>query len=148
MGSKLLPPKYLNAFFLLSIGLHSLLPIKKVVYPPLSYSGLAVIAAGIGLNLWSARVLRQRNKHTDFDTIPRALVTDGVFRFSRNPLYLGGVTVLGGIALFLGTLVTFVFPFALLLILDRFHIPFEERILEAEFGEEFREYRRRVRRWI
>jgi protein-S-isoprenylcysteine O-methyltransferase Ste14 len=148
MGSKLLPPKYLNAFFLLSIGLHFLLPIKKVIFPPFSYSGLALIAAGVGLNLWSARVLRQRNKRTDFDTIPRELVTDGVFRFSRNPLYLGGVTLLLGIALFLGTLVTFVFPVALLLILDRFHIPFEETILEAKFGEEFREYRRRVRRWI
>jgi protein-S-isoprenylcysteine O-methyltransferase Ste14 len=53
-----------------------------------------------------------------------------------------------GVAILLGSLITFVFPIALLVILDRYYIPFEEKRLEETFGAEYLEYKQKVRRWI
>jgi protein-S-isoprenylcysteine O-methyltransferase Ste14 len=61
---------------------------------------------------------------------------------------LGGVILSLGIAVLLGSLITFVFPIVLLLILDQLYIPVEERKLEETFGKEYLEYKQRVRRWI
>lgn len=77
-----------------------------------------------------------------------ALVTHGVFRISRNPMYLGMTLMLLGIALFLGSVTPFLVVIALPVIFDRVFISPEERMLEETFGDQFREYRKRVRRWI
>lgn len=77
-----------------------------------------------------------------------ALVTSGLYRFSRNPMYLGMVTVQLGVALFaqsIGGLLSV--PLAIVLV-DRFVIAREERHLVATFGEAYRAYCKRVRRWI
>jgi len=77
-----------------------------------------------------------------------ALVTSGIYRFSRNPMYLGMVIVQLGVALFvqsIGALLSV--PLAVLLI-DRFVIAREEPHLLATFGEQYRAYRNRVRRWL
>ena len=75
-------------------------------------------------------------------------MTDGPFRISRNPTYLSGVILLFGIAILLGSLITFAFPIALILILNGLYIPVEEAELEERFGTEYVEYKRKVRRWI
>ena len=77
-----------------------------------------------------------------------ALVQSGVFRLSRNPMYLGFEAVLLGIALLFGTaspwLVVAVFPF----VIERVYIRVEERMLEDRFGEEWLRYKARVRKWL
>jgi len=148
MRDKLLPPSYLNIFLVLPIGLHFVLPIKRIVHSPYTYLGFVFILLGLALNTWSVRELKKRNTTIDFQEMPNRLVTDGPFRISRNPLYLGGVILSLGIAILLGSLITFVFPVALLLILDRLYIPAEETRLEKTFGQEYLEYRQQVRRWI
>ena len=84
----------------------------------------------------------------DFYEAPNRLVTDGPFHISRNPIYLSGVILSLGVAILLGSLITFVFPIALLVILDRYYVPFEEKRLEETFGTQYLEYKQRVRRWI
>ena len=103
---------------------------------------------GLFLNVWSTRLLKEKNQWIDFYETTNRLVTDGPFRFSRNPVYLSGVILSLGIAVLLGSLITLVFPIALLLILDRLYIPIEEDRLETEFGKEYLEYKQRARRWI
>lgn len=76
------------------------------------------------------------------------LVTSGLYRFSRNPMYLGMVMVQLGIALFLQSIGGVLsVPLAVLLV-DRFVIAREERHLQATFGEAYHAYRARVRRWL
>ena len=77
-----------------------------------------------------------------------ALITEGPYRFSRNPLYLGG-NLFGflGAALVVGSPGTIVLTLLGLIATDRM-IRREERQLEARFGDEWRSYRRRVRRWF
>lgn len=148
MNSKPLPPMYLNTFLVLAIGLHFILPIKRIIHSPYTYLGLIFILFGVVLNVWSSGLLTKKGTAIDFYEAPNRLVTDGPFRISRNPIYLSGVILSLGTAILLGSLITFVFPIALLMILDRHYIPSEERRLEKTFGKAYLEYKQRVRRWI
>jgi protein-S-isoprenylcysteine O-methyltransferase Ste14 len=76
------------------------------------------------------------------------LITSGPFRFSRNPLYLGGnVFIFFGAALLLGSPTALVVTALHIPLMDRF-IRREEEQLERRFGDEWRSYKRRVRRWL
>lgn len=79
---------------------------------------------------------------------PAVLLTTGPFRFSRNPAYLAMAAILFGSAVVMGTLVSFAFPVLFVLIIELLFIPDEERRLEEIFGGRYREYKRKVRRWI
>jgi protein-S-isoprenylcysteine O-methyltransferase Ste14 len=77
-----------------------------------------------------------------------ALVTSGPFRISRHPMYVGFVLVLLGAAMMLGTLTPFIIGAAFAIFIDVVFVRFEERKMEHQFGEAWREYKRRVRRWL
>lgn len=143
-----MPPTYFNIFLILAIGLHFILPIKRVIHSPYTYLGLILISLGVVLNVWSVGTLKGKNTTIDFHGTPQRLVTDGPFHISRNPAYLGGIILSLGVAVLLGSLITFVFPIVLVLILDKLYIPSEEKSLEELFSEEYLKYKRRVRRWI
>ncbi len=77
-----------------------------------------------------------------------ALVVDGPYRMSRNPIYLGMAALYVGLAFLLGLMWALLFlPFVLVAI-DRLIIAREEPYLERKFGQEYVEYKKRVRRWI
>jgi drug/metabolite transporter (DMT)-like permease len=105
-----------------------------------------VAAAGIGM----AGIRAFRRARTPF--IPyletTAMVTDGPFRFTRNPLYLSATLALLGAALWWGSLFTLALVPAVMLVMRWLVIGPEERYLEARFGEAYRAYRARVRRWL
>ena len=76
------------------------------------------------------------------------LVVKGVYRVTRNPMYLGFLLLLLAWAIFLGNLGAFLVIAVFVLYMNLFQIAPEERALAARFGAEFEEYKRRVRRWI
>jgi protein-S-isoprenylcysteine O-methyltransferase Ste14 len=77
-----------------------------------------------------------------------SLVTTGIYRISRNPMYLGFLLALIGWAVFLANIVAFVLIPAFVIYMDRFQIMPEERALQARFGSEFTAYKAKVRRWV
>ncbi len=77
-----------------------------------------------------------------------ALVTGGIYRFSRNPIYLSLLLLLVAYAVRLGAWVEWLGPAFFTAYVTRFQIIPEERILEAKFGDTFLAYKRRTRRWI
>lgn len=77
-----------------------------------------------------------------------ALVTGGVFRITRNPMYLGMALIVLGAALLLGSATPLAVVILLALLLDRAFISPEEEMLADTFGDQFQEYRGRDRRWI
>lgn len=76
------------------------------------------------------------------------LVTSGVFRYSRNPIYLGDLLALLAFAIFLGNVFNLGFLCLFVVYLNRFQIAPEERALTSLFGEAYLDYCRRVRRWV
>lgn len=70
------------------------------------------------------------------------------FSISRHPMYLGMASILLGITFILGTVVSFVFPVLFVVAMELLFIPHEEEDLERIFGERYREYWGRVRRWV
>jgi protein-S-isoprenylcysteine O-methyltransferase Ste14 len=77
-----------------------------------------------------------------------ALVTDGIYRYTRNPMYLGMVVVLIGCAITVGASTALVIPPVFAVIIQRRFIQPEEAMLRELFPEEFAVYCGRVRRWI
>ncbi len=110
--------------------------------------GSLLVLAGLALNI--AGFVTQRRAGTD--PIPfhptTAIVSHGVYRFSRNPMYLGfGLWTLGTALLMNSVWMLLAVPIGLVLT-DRFVIAREERYLERKFGDEYLSYKRRVRRWL
>ena len=79
---------------------------------------------------------------------PAALITGGIFRFSRNPIYLGDVLILAGVALIFGSVPGLILVPCLAWLLQERFIKGEEARLAEAFGSEFEAYMRATRRWI
>lgn len=77
-----------------------------------------------------------------------ALVSSGIYNYSRNPMYLGFLVILLGWALFLSNGLALLFLPAFVLYMDHFQIRAEERVLGALFAHHYTAYRTRVRRWL
>jgi len=133
---------------MLTVLLHFLLPIKQILPFPWSLLGLFPLVVGVILNLWADRSFKKHDTTVKPFLESTALVTTGVFRLTRNPMYLGMVTMILGVAILLGSAGPFLVVPILGIIFQRIFINPEERMLAATFGERFRQYRRRVRRWI
>jgi protein-S-isoprenylcysteine O-methyltransferase Ste14 len=77
-----------------------------------------------------------------------SLVCSGVYRFTRNPMYLGFLLILVGWSMILSNFLAFLPIPGFVLYLNHFQIEPEEEVLTARFGQEFVDYRTRVRRWL
>lgn len=111
---------------------------------------IAIACAGIGIDIAGAVAFR-RARTTINPLKPKAtsaLVTTGVYRFTRNPMYLGMVVVLLAWAIWLASPPALLGLPAFVLYIGRFQIAPEERALAGIFGEAFTAYRSRVRRWL
>jgi protein-S-isoprenylcysteine O-methyltransferase Ste14 len=125
-----------------------LLPLRSVIAAPWNLLGLVPLGLGTALALVGSRAFRRAGTTIKPFQASAALVTSGVFRLSRNPMYLGMVLGLAGVALLLGALTPFlVIPFFALLIQRRF-IAVEERMLAQAFGSDYAAYQRLTRRWL
>lgn len=119
------------------------LPWRTVIAAMFWIAGFAITLAGL---------LEFRRAKTTVNPVKpdaaTAMVTSGIYRLSRNPMYLGFLFALIGWAVFLSHLLAFgLLPF-FVLYMNRFQIEPEERVLAAKFGGQFREYVRSVRRWV
>jgi protein-S-isoprenylcysteine O-methyltransferase Ste14 len=111
-------------------------------------AGAVSVTAGLGLIGAFVGAFRRAGTPVDPYAPSLAIVTDGPYRLSRNPAYLGMALVYAGIAVGSNALLALApLPFALALI-DRGVIAREERYLQRRFGQSYVEYTRRVRRWI
>ena len=142
------PPVALVGALAVSAGLAAIDPTRRSS-PALRTAGAALAGAGVAVAL--AGVAAFRRRHTTVD--PRhperatALVDAGVYRRSRNPMYVGLVAVAGGAAAASGSALAAAGPALLAAYLDRVQIPAEERALQARFGPAFDAYARAVPRW-
>ncbi len=105
--------------------------------------GMGFAMAGVAIVLLHKSTI---NPHSPEKT--SHLVTGGVYRFTRNPMYVGILLVLAGWAFYLSHILPLLFLPGFLFYMNRFQIIPEEQVLEKRFGTEFTVYRDSVRRWL
>lgn len=143
-----LAPVLLGVAFAAMHVLDKHFPGTLVFHMPGKMLGWVPMAIGGGLCLAGAgRFFRRGNKLMPTPT-GRTLVTDGVFRLSRNPMYLGMALILVGLAITAGSATVWLVPPVFVVVIDRQLIRREEAMLAAQFGTDYDDYRRRVRRWV
>ena len=146
-----IPPLALVLLAALLMWLISVLTSSARLYLP--GSGLAATAVAIcGSLICLAGVAQFRRSRTTVNPMTpeasSALVTHGIYRFTRNPMYLGFAIILLGWMIFLENPLTLAVVLAFVLYINRFQIEPEERALESTFGAEFKAYKLKTRRWI
>jgi protein-S-isoprenylcysteine O-methyltransferase Ste14 len=139
-------------YFVLSIALigamHFWWPLYWFMQPPLNFCGLILVVAGIAMSARGSGQFREAGTPVIPFEQSTALVTTGLYRFTRNPMYLGMIIALLGIAIVSGTVGALVPIVIFISIIEFRFIRPEERLLEGLFGNSFRVYRKSVRRWI
>lgn len=145
---KLLPPTCLLICLAGTVALHFLFPIARIIRPPYVLLGILPLAFGLAINVWADGIFKRESTTVKPFETSAALITDGPFRFSRHPMYLGMAAILLGVALLLGSAGAFVGPVAMIVAMEALFIPHEERSLEATFGATYADYKKRVRRWL
>jgi protein-S-isoprenylcysteine O-methyltransferase Ste14 len=109
--------------------------------------GLIPAALGVYLNLKAVDEMARHNTPHNFDP-SKHVVTSGVFKYSRNPIYLGMVLILAGLASVCGNLIGYVSIVFFYLVVRLKFIPMEEDKMQRELGKAYLDYKSRVRRWV
>ena len=144
---KINPPHY----FLLALVV--MITLRFVLNgPPLlgvwAWCGVVPLIAGLAIAVTAARQFEQAGTNIVPLTTSTALVIDGMFQWSRNPMYLGLTAMLVGTALLLDRPLPWLVVIAFVVTLRLHFIRHEERLMEATFGTHYLAYKQRVRRWL
>ncbi len=115
---------------------------------PWRWLGALPIVLGVALNIAASQAIKKRGTTIKPFEISTALIADGVFAYSRNPIYLGMVLIVLGAAMLFGQLSPFLVCAAFAALLHFRFILAEERILSETFGESYRAYCAQTWRWI
>lgn len=146
--TSLKPPRIALLAMIAMFVLHTAMPLAVIVPEPFSYAGAAFIATGVAMIVWSRRAFQAAATPITPFTESTALIRHGLYRWTRNPMYLGAVLLVSGVALLLGSVTPLFMAIVYFGALQEAFIRHEERLLEQRFGKEYRNYRRSVRRWL
>ena len=147
-GHKILPPVYLLVAVLLMAGLNYFTPLHTILTAPITYLGVGLIIPGFLIVIWPAASFGKAGTPIKPFEESTYLVTNGMYRVTRNPMYLGMVVILLGVAVLFGTASPFLLVPVFGWIIKTKFVKFEEALLDKTFGDEYIEYKRRVRRWL
>jgi protein-S-isoprenylcysteine O-methyltransferase Ste14 len=143
-----LPPTYFNFSWLAMFILHFTFPVYQFLHYPYNLTGFMFLLAGLWINVWASNYFKKVNTTIKPFQRSNQLITSGLYRYSRHPMYLGMVIALLGIILILGSLSPIiVLPIFMVLISRKFITPEEEMLLRT-FGDTYEKYKKQVRCWI
>ena len=145
---KISPPTLMLACLLGMMTVHWLFPILWISSWGLLFVGIVFITLGLVIAFGAEKQFRQSGTAVDHLGSASRLVTDRWFKYSRNPMYFSFVLMLMGVWLLLGSLSPLAFILAFILLTEQLYILPEEKRLVASFGNDYRSYLRRARRWI
>lgn len=145
---KILPPVLFALFIVMAIVVHVLVPTPAIMTGWVRLISVPLFIGGLVLSVYSSRLFAQRGANIQTFEEPTALVTDGPFRWTRNPMYLGFVISLVGFAVGLSDLIALILVLLFIIICDRWYIRIEESAMSLRFGSAYEAYTQQVRRWI
>jgi protein-S-isoprenylcysteine O-methyltransferase Ste14 len=146
-----IPPPIVG--FIVAGGMWAVAHLPRILQlPTLVRVPIAGVLAAIGVAVALGGVMSFHRAQTTVNPLKpetsAALVSTGVYSFTRNPMYLGMVLVLLAWAVYLSSIWSLLGPVVFALYITRFQIVPEERVLDGLFGAPFAAYKKRVRRWL
>ena len=147
MKKIIIPPVFVLISLILIVCFYFFFPQYDVVRFPFNLLGLVVIFSGIVLMGRARDLFKKYSTTLDFEE-SAAMITEGMYSKSRNPMYIGMFIFLSGIAMCFGNLFSLLTPLGFMMIIRLVFIPKEEKLLENKFGEKYLVYKQKVRRWL
>ena len=147
-SKKIMPPTWLLIAIVTMLTLHFLFPVVWIIPPLWNLFGLIFLVLGMVMNLIADKAFHQVDTTVKPFEESSALVTNGIFRISRNPMYLGFVLILTGIAVLVRSLSPYLVIFAFAILIDRIYIRAEEQMMAEKFGAKWESYKATTRCWI
>jgi protein-S-isoprenylcysteine O-methyltransferase Ste14 len=145
------PPLIYLGTLLLGLILHALFPVRLVRFlPRIARAVLGGSLIGFAVTMITLAFRAMQRAHTNVDPFQptTALVVEGPFEFTRNPLYLSMTLIYTGVTILVNALWALLLLPVALIVIRKGVIEREERYLEQKFGEQYLHYKARVRRWI
>src|SRR5688500_17513008 len=121
---KFIPPLFVLLCLLAMLAIHLLLRSNQLIVYPLNLLGVVFIVTGLIMVIWVGRHFKRVATQIHTFKAPVKLVTQGLFKYTRNPIYLGFTILLFGFAALFGTLVSFIFPLFFLIVANFCYISF------------------------
>ncbi len=142
------PPIIYLGFLVLGLILNFLFPISFLPGALMLIIGVPLIALGFVVAVSALQALGRANTSPDPWEPTQAIVADGAYRFTRNPIYVAFTLIYLGVTVAFNALWALLLLVLVLVIIDRGVIVREEKYLERKFGKQYLDYKAKVRRWI
>jgi len=142
------PPRMVMLLLVLATVVHWTLPALRVEVFSSPVLAVCSTAAGFAVMMWAWWLFQKADTAICPTEFSSALVTSGIYRVTRHPMYLGMVMMMIGAAFWFGTLPYYLATVLFFMVINQVFCPFEEDELGATFGVAYSDYCESVRRWI
>ena len=142
------PPRIAQLLVLVATLLHWATPLSQLYVYSNQVLGIIFGIGGFGVMMWGWWLFKRYDTAICPTAKTEQLVTSGVYRFSRNPMYLGVVGMLLALAIFVGTFPFYLATAVYFLVMNNVFCPYEENKLSEAFGDTYISYKNKVRRWF
>ncbi len=142
------PPLIYLGALVIGLIVNYLLPISFLPQNVIWIAGIPLITVGFGIGALAVAAMYRAGTSPDPWEPTKCIVTDGPFRFTRNPIYISFALIYLGVTCAMNSFAALALLPLVLVVIARGVIAPEERYLERKFGEEYLSYKQRVRRWI
>lgn len=142
-----LPPTYFYVCILFNLAMFLLPPVSSPILSPVRLLGGVLFLIG-GYVVFDTYFLFRKHGTSEKFVPSSCVVTDGLYRYSRNPMYLGLVLVLLGLSGLIARWAGFVSPLIFFAVTHWMFVPYEEEKMFRECGQEYLKYKESVRRWL
>lgn len=145
---RLIPPYLFMSLLFLAAGLTMIAPAAFDIKVSDEMPWDVPLIIGLTVLFLGNREFKRREAEIHTFKTPRSLVTSGIFRYTRNPMYLGFLLLLLGASMFANSWFALIAPVGFFLASEFWYIPHEEAKLRALFGAQYDAYTAKTRRWI
>jgi len=142
-----IPPTYFYLTIIFIIICKFVFPGYIFVSSPYNFLGLIIISFGFFLEIW-AWLLFKKHKTPENFSKSKKLVTEKIYKFTRNPMYLGMILMVVGLSFVLNNYISLIGPIVLFFVIHFMFIPFEEEKNLKTFGQKYLNYKKKVRKWL
>jgi protein-S-isoprenylcysteine O-methyltransferase Ste14 len=142
------PPRIAFVLLAISIGLWFFSPPQTLLHIPNILMASVSIILGFTVMIWAWIQFKKSDTAVCPTSRTSRIVTNGIYKYSRNPMYLGMLFILAGASLLMGTIPSMFAPIGFFIIIDRVFIPYEEEKLLSAFGDVYSKYQMVTRRWL